>query len=107
MEIGEKGDPGYEYYVVEDKSQNSMLIYSKLEHIETLKIVQDVSKKDVKVYAWNQYLGQAEIHSTALCSGGAARQVNNLHFIVNSLIWAPMAPNMFTLWTGHIASCLE
>jgi hypothetical protein len=77
MEIGEKGDPGYEYYVVEDKSQNSMLIYSKLEHIETLKIVQDMSKKNVKVYAGNQYLGQAEIHSTTLCSGGAARQVNN------------------------------
>ena len=83
MEIGEKGDPGYEYYVVEDISQNSMLIYSKLEHIETLKIVQDVSKKYVTVYASTFYLGVAEIESTAFCKGGAARQVNNIPFLMS------------------------
>ena len=79
MEIGEKGDPGYEYYVAEDISQNSILIYSKLEHIETLKMIQDGSKKALKVYHCNQYLGQTEIHSTVLCTGGAARQVNTVY----------------------------
>ena len=64
MEIGEKGDSGYEYYAVfGEQNQNSILIYSRLDRIEALKLVR-TGKNILKIYQCNgQYLGQARIES--------------------------------------------
>ena len=67
MEIGEKGDSGYEYYAVfGQQDQNSILICSRLDRIEALKLVR-TRKNTLKIYLCNgQYLGQARIESKTL-----------------------------------------
>ena len=67
MEIGEKGNSGYEYYAVHgEQNQNSILICSRLDRIEALKLVR-TRKNTLKIYQCNgQYLGQARIESKTL-----------------------------------------
>lgn len=77
MEIGEKGHEGYEYFVIENKSENSMVIYTKEDKIEALKVIPDANK-NVNVYHHDQILGKAGIEATAACSGGMARKVHIL-----------------------------
>ena len=80
MEIGEKGDSGYEYYAVfGEQNQNSILIYSRLDRIEALKLVR-TGKNILKIYQCNgQYIGQAKIESKKLCTGGQAEEVTILN----------------------------
>ena len=77
LEISEKGDPGFEYYV--NHYQNSMVMYSKVDQLEVLKIFFDHSTKSIKMYNCDQFLGQAEVTGTG-CSGVAEQ-------VILMLIW--------------------
>merc|ERR1711982_230731 len=62
---------------MENKSENSMVIYTKEDKIEALKVIPDANK-NVNVYHHDQILGKAGIEATAACSGGMARKVHIL-----------------------------